>query len=317
MNLRFVEAFLWVARLQSFKAAAEKMHTTQAAISSRIATLEEELGGKLFERDSRGVTLTSRGAGLIPLAEKMLDLAGQMRSAAETREEISGTLRLGAMETVVHTFLPALLSAFALAYPRVTVELHSDITPVLRDELLKGRLDCVLASEEITEGFVENLRLADWPVHWAAAPGLALPVPPGPYAFAALTHLPLLTFHKQSIICKNVIQSAGTQALRLNCLSSLAAMISLAKAGFGIATLPPLTIHPELAAGTLRLLEVTPPLLSLPIVASVQAGRASPLTEDFAQMAYTACEAYMHAHQSYTLPSSKSASKRAASGSAA
>ena len=96
MNLRFVEAFLWVARLKSFKAAAEQMHTTQAAISGRIATLEEELGTKLFERDNRSVKLTHRGAGLIPLAEKMLDLAAQMRQTVVVKEAVTGTLRLPA-----------------------------------------------------------------------------------------------------------------------------------------------------------------------------------------------------------------------------
>ncbi len=40
MNVRFLEAFVWVARLGSFRAAADKLHTTQAGISSRIATLE-------------------------------------------------------------------------------------------------------------------------------------------------------------------------------------------------------------------------------------------------------------------------------------
>ena len=48
MNVRFLEAFVWVAKLGSFKAAAEKMHTTQAGISSRIATLEEQFGVREF-----------------------------------------------------------------------------------------------------------------------------------------------------------------------------------------------------------------------------------------------------------------------------
>ena len=51
MNLRFIEAFVWVARLRSFTGAAEKLYTTQAAISSRIATLENDFGVKQFERD--------------------------------------------------------------------------------------------------------------------------------------------------------------------------------------------------------------------------------------------------------------------------
>ena len=61
MNLRFIEAFVWVARLRSFTAAAEKLYTTQAAISARIATLEDDFGVKLFERDKRTVALTHSG----------------------------------------------------------------------------------------------------------------------------------------------------------------------------------------------------------------------------------------------------------------
>ena len=55
MNLKFLETFVWVAKLKSFRLTAEKLFTTQASISSRIAVLESELGVKLFLRDSRGV----------------------------------------------------------------------------------------------------------------------------------------------------------------------------------------------------------------------------------------------------------------------
>jgi DNA-binding transcriptional LysR family regulator len=65
MNLRFIEAFVWVARLHSFKAAADKLHMTQAAISSRIAALENQLGMRLFERDERNVALTIREANYL------------------------------------------------------------------------------------------------------------------------------------------------------------------------------------------------------------------------------------------------------------
>lgn len=54
MNLRFLETFVWVARLKSFRLTAEKLFTTQASVSSRIAALEADLGVKLLLRDSRG-----------------------------------------------------------------------------------------------------------------------------------------------------------------------------------------------------------------------------------------------------------------------
>lgn len=53
MNLRFLETFVWVARLKSFRLTAEKLFTTQASVSSRIAALEADLGVRLLLRDSR------------------------------------------------------------------------------------------------------------------------------------------------------------------------------------------------------------------------------------------------------------------------
>lgn len=62
MNLRFLQAFVWVARLRSFKAAADRLHTTQAGISGRVATLEEQFGVRLFERDRRLMTPAPPGS---------------------------------------------------------------------------------------------------------------------------------------------------------------------------------------------------------------------------------------------------------------
>ena len=61
MNLRFLETFVWLAKLRNFRVTAEKLHTTQAAVSSRIATLEQDFGARLFDRGSREVTLTQDG----------------------------------------------------------------------------------------------------------------------------------------------------------------------------------------------------------------------------------------------------------------
>ena len=73
MNLRFLETFVWVARLKSFRLTAEKLFSTQASISSRIAALEDELGTRLFLRDSKGVSLTPEGQKVLEYAERMID----------------------------------------------------------------------------------------------------------------------------------------------------------------------------------------------------------------------------------------------------
>ena len=74
MNIINLQTYVWVASFGSFRKVAEMLHTTQPAISNRIASLESELGVRLFERGPgpAPITLTAKGAELLPFAEKIL-----------------------------------------------------------------------------------------------------------------------------------------------------------------------------------------------------------------------------------------------------
>lgn len=283
MNLRFVEAFVWVARLRSFKGAAERLFTTQAAISSRISTLESEVGIRLFERDNRSVELTRQGRMLLPVAEQMLALGEQFKGIARPngKSELAGTLRIGVIDTVTHTWLPQLLSTFSALYPRSTVELYSDITPTLREELLRGSIDCALVSEEVIEASIESRILAEHPMVWVGAPGAALPEG-AEVTMTQLATLPIITFHRQSSVYKNIVKLLPREPRpKVNCFSSMSSMISLVKTGFGVAALPLPVVHAELSAGSLRLVRARPTLAPLPIVVNIRSERNSPMLDDF------------------------------------
>ena len=68
MNLRFVEAFVWVARLKSITRSAEKLCLTQSAVSNRVAALEDELGITLLDRRERSFKLTPSGTRFLQYA---------------------------------------------------------------------------------------------------------------------------------------------------------------------------------------------------------------------------------------------------------
>ncbi|HCI02056.1 MAG TPA: LysR family transcriptional regulator, partial [Oceanospirillaceae bacterium] len=72
MRIRNLNSFIKVAKLGSFHVAATQLHTSQPAISARIATLEDELGVRLFKRDQSGTQLTTRGMQLLPFAERLV-----------------------------------------------------------------------------------------------------------------------------------------------------------------------------------------------------------------------------------------------------
>ena len=79
MNLRFVEAFHWAVLLKSVTRAAEKLHLTQSALSSRIAALETELGVQLLDRRDKRLRLTPAGQRFHHHALKLLDLQRQVK----------------------------------------------------------------------------------------------------------------------------------------------------------------------------------------------------------------------------------------------
>ena len=107
IDFRTIETFLWVATLRSFRGAAEKLNTTQPAVSMRIAQLEDLLGVRLLERDRRVVAPTPKGQALVGYAERLMQLRAEMIEAVGDRSTMRGIVRLGCSETIVHTWLPA------------------------------------------------------------------------------------------------------------------------------------------------------------------------------------------------------------------
>src|SRR5258708_2113756 len=93
-DLRNLETFVWVARLGGFRLAAEKLNTTQPAISARVAALEQEFGVRLFERKQRRAALTAKGLELLGYAEQMLQLRTDMVRSVGAAASLRGVLRL-------------------------------------------------------------------------------------------------------------------------------------------------------------------------------------------------------------------------------
>ena len=125
MDINALQAFIEVARKESFSLASETLFITQPAISKRIAGLEEDLGTKLFNRISRKVTLTDAGKKLLPKAKELVDELNDMRRyATSLSDEIKGELLIGTSHHVSMHRLPPILKEYRQHYSDV----HLDIT---------------------------------------------------------------------------------------------------------------------------------------------------------------------------------------------
>src|SRR2546425_13006983 len=102
-DFKAIETFLWVVNLGSFRGAAQKLNTTQPAISQRIAQLEREVGVKLLQRDRRMVLPTPSGRQLMVYAEKLIGLRSEMLAVVRDRFAVRGVLLVRVPENIVHT----------------------------------------------------------------------------------------------------------------------------------------------------------------------------------------------------------------------
>ena len=140
VTLRQLRVFAAVARYRSFTRAARELHLTQPAVSQQIKLLEEQAGLPLLEHIGRTIQVTAAGEELLRDAAQITDLLREAGEAlAAMRGLKRGVLKLGAVSTAKY-FAPSLLSAFAPAYPEVTIR----FVVGNREEVIK-----LLASNEI------------------------------------------------------------------------------------------------------------------------------------------------------------------------
>ncbi len=253
MNLRQIEAFIWIANLGSFRKTAERLFTTQPAISSRISNLEDSLGVKLFERDTGSVRLTAAGLELLPYAERIMRTAETMRERAGDPTRFSGLLRIGVSETIVHAWLPTYIKRLYSLYPGLDVEITVDVTINLRTELIARSIDLAFLMGPISEYTVANSALCDFPLTWIASPSLGID-PKTPLDGNALAANTILTYARNTrpyAEIQRYFHDVGTEPVRVFPSSSLSACIRMAQDGMGIASLPAALVESHLSNGSL------------------------------------------------------------------
>jgi DNA-binding transcriptional LysR family regulator len=146
VDTALLRAFVAVAETGGMTAAASVINLTQAAVSQQIKRLEETFGCLLFERQRKGLALTSAGERLFGRAKRMLALNDEIW-AEMTTPLYEGEVRLGIPNDLVNTYLPRFLKSFANAYPKVRISLECSTTPKLLRKMQSGEVDLTLTTE--------------------------------------------------------------------------------------------------------------------------------------------------------------------------
>jgi DNA-binding transcriptional LysR family regulator len=139
-----LRAFCAAATLGSIAEAARAMNVSQPAMSKRLRALEHVAGAELFERSSRGVTLTQAGVQLYSAARRLLRSADSVQALIKTPPAMP--VRIASSPTIAELRLPQVLSELAGGERALTAELISANSELVRELVRDGRSDLGIAS---------------------------------------------------------------------------------------------------------------------------------------------------------------------------
>ncbi|WP_299665828.1 LysR family transcriptional regulator [uncultured Ruegeria sp.] len=293
MNIRFLEAFVWVSRLKSFRAAGEKLNVSQATISSRISTLEEEFQCRLFDRDRKEVTLSTQGARLLEKAETVLKAELDLNQSLKEGDDFVGRIRIGVIESIVHTWLGGFLESVAQTYPKLEIELTAEPTSHLHVLFAKGALDVIFQTDPIMDESVINSELPSLELCWICRSDSELAQ--GPVSLGDLARHQVITFTRGSkphLSVLGLFEEAGLKPLQIHCVTSLAAISVLVRRGLGIATVPIKQLSNDGLTNDLSKIDTTSVPSPLALVASWHKETSTDIRRSLVELAKTASHSF-------------------------
>lgn len=143
MTIENIVSFVYLSRFKSFQKAADALYITQPTFSSRIKSLENDLGCQLVNRKRRGVELTEKGEKFLPYAVRIFDIYLEMQ---DTLRQEGQDIVIGTIRTVALSILPEILSWIQQKIPDAFISVITRSTPILLDSLLSQ--ECQVAITE-------------------------------------------------------------------------------------------------------------------------------------------------------------------------
>lgn len=284
LTLQQLEAFVQVAKTVNFRAAAQTLHVSQPALSRTIKVIEDTIGARLFDRDTRHVEVTPTGRELLPIAMRILEnFNSSFSELSQFLEGRSGHVTVAALPSIGVALLPDAIAAFRHHSQQVQFSLLEGPAEVLRAAVDEGRADFGISvrpgSNEpmqyrhlFDDPFVLLCRRDDPLAEWSSV------------SWSVFASRPFIASgFKSSIrpITDAAFLQKGLHVVPALEYPSIAASGALVAAGLGVTALPRLALA-LIKSDVLVAVPLQHPSLSRPIGLVTRIGRSlSPVTRAF------------------------------------
>ena len=263
VNLELYRVFYTVAKCGSLTKAAQELYISQPAVSQAIKQLETQTGVSLFTRTHKGMVLSASGGKLIfrQVEEALSLLDGAERKLLEMNTTATGTIRIGATDSIFAHVLADKIAEFSQREPAVKLELISSTSPNTMNWLKEGKCDVAFLNLPIED---DNVRfcgtithLSDVFVAGKKYGGLKDKV----IQLSSLQEYPLLMIESDTVFRREFAKTVGALGVSFTPdieVSNWDLMKKLVAKGMGVGCIPREYCQDELENGELFELNVAP-----------------------------------------------------------
>lgn len=287
MELRQLRYFVGISEAGSLLKASARLHIAQPALGQQMAALEQELGAKLFDRSSRGVTLTQAGKTFLEHAKLVLADVERARGAVRESTAVpSGDVAIGLPTTVAQAATVPILKACRERLPQVHLKLVEAYSGFVHEWLLSGRLDLALLFGDQAEPAVAKRALLDDRLAFisggsassASSVGSANSAGSGTQAttLAALAQWPLVLPGREHGLRRLIDEACARQGITLEVIAEIESLPNVKRAveaGLGHTILPLGAVAEEVAAGRLSAAPIDHPSIPRRVVIATNMAR--------------------------------------------
>lgn len=247
-DLADLRAFLAVADLGSFKAAAAALHRSQSALSRRVDKLEDALGVLLLARTTRRVELTAVGRSFVPKARNVLnELESALLGIRDVAERISGEVTLACVPSAVAYFLPGVIRQYHRQYPGIRIRVIDESSSEILLNVARGEADFGLSYIGTQEADIEFEPLLEEPFVVACPRDHPL-ARRRKLSWAELAEHDYLTIAQGSgnrLLIDQALAHSNTRPRWFCEVHHVTALVSLVEAGLGLGVVPRLAMPPR------------------------------------------------------------------------
>ncbi|MBN3857079.1 LysR family transcriptional regulator [Paraburkholderia sp. Ac-20340] len=253
LNPIWLKSFATVAACHSFTEAARQLDLTQSSVSEHVRRLEQEIGRRLFVRDTHSLAITPDGEAMLAHAGAILQAINRAESQFRA-PRLRGRVRLGCSDDIALGPLPTVLTAFRNAHPDVELEITIGMTGQLYELLDSGAIELMVGKRRL--GDKRGTALFTGRLEWLARAGTSVDL---------TQPLPLILVAEPSVTRAVVLDALAQTDFRWQVVctsSSHSGCVAAARGGLGI------TVRPQYLAAR----GLAPPVngASLPVLPDVE-----------------------------------------------